>query len=334
MAKILITGAAGFLGSHLADEFIRLGHHVIGVDSLVGGYRHNLHEKVEFYHANCNDFGFMSVITQSVSVVYHCAAAPYEGLSVFSPHYVTRDIVTATTGILSASIQNRVHRFVNCSSMSRYGTNRVPFTEDMTPAPQDPYGIGKLAAELLVKNLCDTHGIEWVTAVPHNIIGARQKYDDPYRNVASIFINLMLQGRQPTIYGDGNQMRCFSYVDDVIQPLVHMAFDDQCVSEVINVGPDDTFITLNELAQRIGELLHFKVNPIYVPARPQEVYLANCSAAKARRLLGYEPRTNLDDGLRRMIEHIRHWGVKPFDYHLPLEIVSDLTPDTWKLRLF
>ena len=152
--------------------------------------------------------------------------------------------------MISAAIANKVRRFVMCSSMARYGTNKVPFTEDMTPRPQDPYGIGKYAAELMLQNLAETHGMEWVIAVPHNIVGPRQKYDDPYRNVASIFINLMLQGRQPYIYGDGNQKRCFSFISDDIAPLKQMASTTQRASvEIINIGPDDEFITINELAE-------------------------------------------------------------------------------------
>ena len=191
----------------------------------------------------------MSLIMKNVDIVYHCAATAYEGLSVFSPHIITQNIVTASTGIITASISNNVNRFIMCSSMARYGTNPVPFTENMTAKPQDPYGIGKLASEDILRCLANVHGMEWVIAVPHNIIGVRQKYDDPYRNVASIFINLMLQNKQPYIYGDGNQKRCFSFISDDIDPLIEMAFNNNCLKEIINIGPDDEFITINELAE-------------------------------------------------------------------------------------
>lgn len=221
-----------------------------------------------------------------------------------------------------------------CSSMARYGTNQVPFTEDMTPKPQDPYGIGKYAAELMLRNLADTHGMEWVIAVPHNIVGPRQKYDDPYRNVASIFINLMLQGRQPYIYGSGNQKRCFSFVTDDIEPLKQMAFDPACVGEIINIGPDDEFVTINELAEGVARLIQFDLEITYTRGRPQEVELANCSADKARRLLGYTPKVTLEDGLEQMISWISNRGARPFKYHLDLEIVNEKTPETWSKRLF
>jgi UDP-glucose 4-epimerase len=247
---------------------------------------------------------------------------------------ITQNIVTASTGMISAAIANKVRRFVMCSSMARYGTNRVPFTEDMTPKPQDPYGIGKYASELMLQNLAETHGMEWVIAVPHNIVGPRQKYDDPYRNVASIFINLMLHGRQPYIYGDGNQMRCFSFVSDDVQPLMQMAFDPQCVGEVINIGPDDEFVTINELAMTIAKLLNFNLDINYTKGRPQEVLLANCSADKARRLLRYRPSIKLEEGLSQMIDWIRERGPRPFIYHLDLEFVNEKTPYTWSKRLF
>lgn len=219
--------------------------------------------------------------------------------------------------------------------MARYGTQpTVPFTEDMLPLPQDPYGIAKYAAELTVRNLCEVHGMEYVIAVPHNIIGPRQRYEDPFRNVASIMINLMLQGRQPIIYGDGEQMRSFSFVDDVVAPLKRMGTDAAPVGEVINIGPDDHVITINELAATIAKLLDFKLVPIYMPGRPQEVRHATCSAEKARKLLDYKTTVPLEEGLKSMIEYIRTRGPKPFLYHIDLEIVSDKTPRTWKDRLF
>jgi len=166
------------------------------------------------------------------------------------------------------------------------------------------------------------------------VIGPRQKYDDPYRNVASIMINLMLQGRQPIIYGDGNQKRCFSFVQDDVEILKQLATDDRVCSEVINVGPDEEFVTVNELAQIIGEILEIDVDPVYVAGRPQEVLLANCSADKARRLLGYRPQVSLRDGLVSIVEYIRKRGPRPFKYHIDLEIINDRTPETWRKKLF
>lgn len=176
--------------------------------------------------------------------------------------------------------------------------------------------------------------MEYVIAVPHNIIGPRQKYDDPYRNVASIMINLMLQGRQPIIYGNGEQKRCFSFVQDDIDILKLLALENKAIGELINIGPDDEFITINNLAKTIADIIGFNLDPIFKKGRPQEVILANCSADKARKLFGYETKVKLKDGLISMIEYIKKRGHKPFKYHIDLEIINDLTPETWKNKLF
>ena len=333
--KIFISGVAGFLGSHLADAFLKEGHKVIGCDNLIGGYLDNVPDGVEFYQFDCNYFNSMVKITKDCDVVFHCAATAYEGLSVFSPHLVTKNIVNASVSLMTAAISNNVKRFIFCSSMARYGTqDKVPFTEDMTPKPQDPYGIGKYSCELILKNLSEVHGMEYVIAVPHNIIGSRQKYDDPFRNVASIMINLMLQNRQPIIYGDGNQKRCFSFYSDDIDILKILATHNNVNGEIINIGPDNEFVTINELAIILSELLNFKLDPVYMPGRPQEVFLANCSAEKARKMLNYNPRVTLREGLNEMIKYIQDRGVKPFKYHLDLEIINELTPKTWKDKIF
>ena len=275
----------------------------------------------------------MLKITKGCDLVYHTAATAYEGLSVFSPHLITHNIVTGPVSLFSAAIENKVKRIIFCSSMARYGTNEIPFREEFIPTPQDPYGIAKVAAENILKNLCEVHGVEYVIAVPHNIIGPRQKYDDPYRNVASIMINLMLQNRQPYIYGDGEQKRCFSYIDDDLFCLKEMATSTSVKGQVINIGPDEEFITINTLANKIANQLKFNLNPKYVKGRPQEVLEATCSADKARRLLNYKTKTKLDHGLKKMIDFIKEKGVKKFRYHLDLEIVNSKTPKTWKEKL-
>ena len=332
--KIFVSGIAGFLGSHLADTFIADGHQVIGCDSMIGGELRNVPNEAEFHQIDCCNFEAMLRLTKGCDIVYHAAATAYEGLSVFSPHLVMHNIVDASVSLFSAAIQNKVKRIVFCSSMARYGSNEIPFREDYTPKPQDPYGIGKVCAEDTLKNLCQVHGIEYVIAVPHNIIGPRQKYDDPYRNVASIMINLMLQSRQPMIYGDGKQMRCFSFIDDCIFCLKEMAVRDNVIGETINIGPDEEFVEIIELADTIADLLQFKMDPVFMPDRPQEVKMASCSAGKARTMLGYKTTVSLKDGLQQMIDYIREHGAQPFKYHLDLEIINEKTPKTWSERLF
>ncbi len=333
--KVFITGVAGFLGSHLAERCLELGYDVAGCDNLIGGYLDNVPDDVEFYQYDCQFLNSMKKITNGVDTVYHCAATAYEGLSVFSPNLVTQNTFQISASMISASISNDIRRFIYCSSMARYGEQEVvPFTEDMICKPQDPYGIAKLAGEDLLKNLSEVHGMEYVIAIPHNIIGPRQKYDDPYRNVASIMINLMLQGRQPIIYGDGEQKRCFSFVQDDIQILEKLITADNVIGESINIGPDEEFITINELAQIIAKFLSFDLDPIYMPGRPQEVKLATCSADKARKLLEYKTEYTLEQGLQEMIDWIKQRGSKKFKYTFDLEIVNEKTPRTWKDKLF
>ncbi len=335
MPTVLITGVAGFMGSHLADSFLSKGYSVKGIDNLLGGYESNVPNNVEFHNLDLDDLSSILPVFQGVDLVVHAACTAYEGLSVFSPALVTRNTSQITANIVSASVSHGVKKIVYLSSMARYGTqDSVPFLENMTPKPQDPYGIAKYASEMLISNVCATQGLEYVILVPHNIIGPRQKYDDPFRNVASIMVNRMLQGKQPIIYGDGNQRRCFSFMDDVVNPILVACESDVANGLVVNIGPDEEFITINELAQRIADIIKFDLKPIYMPGRPQEVTHANCSADLARSLLNYSTSTTLDSGLRTLIQWIKEQGVKRFDYHLPLEFQNESTPATWTSELF
>jgi UDP-glucose 4-epimerase len=327
--KVFVTGIAGFLGSHVAERFRDLGWIVTGIDNLVGGSPSNVPEDVEFNVADCLDRDSYCRQLAGSDLVYHCACAAYEGLSVFSPCYVYKNTVQATVEVATAAVAAGVERFVHCSSMARYGNLQSPFGEDMAPAPVSPYGLAKHASELIVKNIFDTHGGDYSIAIPHSIIGPRQRYDDPYRNVASIMINRMLKGQQPIIYGDGSQVRCFSFVSDVIYCLERMGTLREAAGETINIGPDEEATTLLGLAKTIAELMNFSLDPIFVPSRPFEVKAATCSADKARRMLGYETRTDLRSGLRTMIDWIDRQGAAEFRYNREIEILTPSTPATW-----
>ena len=331
--KIFITGVAGFLGSHLADLMIANGHTVAGNDNMIGGYVDNVPQDVEFHQVDCKDLDKLTKAMEGCDIVYHTAATAYEGLSVFSPVLVTQNIFEASVATVTAAIKNKVKRFVYCSSMARYGENQTPFKEDYDCKPQDPYGIAKKAGEDVLKNLCKVHGMEYVIAVPHNIVGPRQKYDDPFRNVMSIMLNRMLQGKQPIIYGDGEQKRCFSYIDDCLYCLNALAFQDNVVGEVINIGPDEESTTINDLAELCANETGLNLDVLYHKDRPQEVKLATCSSDKARELLGYKTATNLRTAVKKTADYIRLRGTKKFQYHLPLEIINEHTPKTWKDKL-
>ena len=327
--KVLVTGAAGFLGSHLADKLVEIGYGVIGVDSMIGGYKDNISKKIEFHKIDCCDLKKIQKLMKNVSVVYHCAATAHEGLSVFSPYEITKNNFLASVSIFSAAVNEKVKRIIFCSSMARYGDLKGPFTEDMQPKPVDPYAISKVASEDVLINLCELNNIEWVIAVPHNIIGPRQKYDDPFRNVVSIMINRMLQGKAPIIYGDGEQKRCFSYIDDCLSCLIPMLDQKDLNKQIVNIGPDEEFVTINKIAELCSNITGVNLPPIHKPGRPREVKHATCSADKARKILNYKTTISLEEGIKKTFEYIKKRGTKPFDYNIEIEINNDLTPKTW-----
>lgn len=333
MGLVVITGVAGFLGSHLADRFLADGWQVRGIDNLLGGSVENVPAGVEFFELDLLDLEAITPVFDEADLVIHAACTAYEGLSVFSPSLVVANTVQISVNAMTAAIKGQVKKFVYMSSMARYGDNNgVLFDESLTPKPQDPYGIAKLSAERLLSNLAEVHNVDLVILVPHNIVGAKQKFDDPFRNVASIMSNRMLQGKQPIIYGDGSQQRCFSFIEDVVEPIYRACFWVDAVGEVINIGPDESPITILNLAERLAAIIGFELDPIYMPGRPQEVPVALCSSNKARQILGYETTVSLDEGLTALVDWIRP-RVKPFEYHLPIEIVSEKTPKTWLEQL-
>lgn len=335
MKRIMVTGVAGFMGSHIAERLIDRDYEVIGIDNLIGGYRENVPQGVHFVEEDLSNLNAIQPYFENVDAVIHTACTAYEGLSVFSPSLVVQNTTQITATTLSASARAKVRKFVYFSSMARYGTQEVvPFHEELQVKPQDPYGIAKVASEMLVTNICETQGMDYVILIPHNIIGPRQKFDDPYRNVASIMINRMLSGQQPIIYGNGEQIRCFSFMKDVVEPCLVALESDNVNGLTINVGPDEDFITINQLANKIGEIIDFPVKPIYMPGRPKEVFHATCSSERARKYLGYKTSTTLTEGLTELVNWIKTKGVKPFNYHLPLEFVNESTPRTWTEKIF
>lgn len=354
--KIWITGLAGFLGSHLADALVAEGHEVWGNDNLICGNKNNIRHIIDFdkqyivgnipLNPDCCNYDDMYKILSAFKpdVLVHCAATAHEGLSSFSPSFITRNIYEASVATFSAAIAAGVKRIVFMSSMSRYGngTSRMhihgngndttikvsrtsaPFIEEHFPSPVDPYAVAKVAAEDTLRILAGTHGVAYSILVPHNIIGTRQRYVDPFRNVASIMINRCLQGKAPIIYGDGMQMRCFSPIVDCIPSIIN-AVNGAADGEIVNIGPDTGTITINHLAYKIIELTGFKSEPIYMPERPNEVKDAYCSSDKARRMLGYSPKQSIDDCLEEMVVACEP---KPFVYDFPIEIEKGC-PQVW-----
>ena len=333
--KVFITGIAGFLGSNLAEWCLKKNYQVSGCDNLVGGDKENFKGlDLEFFNIDCENLKDMTRAMKGVDVLCHAASYAHEGLSSVSPTLICRNNMMGSVATFTAAIKNKVKRIVFCSSMARYGAIPIPYKEDDIPNPVDPYGVTKLAAENILKILSKTYGFEYNIAVPHNIIGPRQKYDDPFRNVASIMVNLMLQKRRPIIYGNGEQKRCFSDINDCLSCLDKLMFDKDIKNQVFNIGPDEELVTINHLFEVISNKLKFNEPAIYKKERPNEVFEAMCSSDKARKLLDYKTKISLSESMDQMINYIKHRGVKEFKYNYEIEIESSITPETWSKKLF
>lgn len=337
MKKIYITGIAGLVGSNLAKRLIGKGYYIKGCDSLIGGYESNIpvdSRYCEWDNLDILDNESLAQSMQGCEAVIHAAALAYEGLSVFSPKLVMENIHIGTVSVASAMIQNNIKKLIHCSSMARYGAQTAPFTEDLPLKPEDPYGLAKTQAEISLKMLSDIHGFKYYIAVPHNIIGVGQRYDDPFRNVIAIFINRLLQSKPIFIYGDGQQKRSISYIQDCVNPIIQLLETNEFPNgEVFNIGPDDNEMTIKELGYLVAHHCNIYPSVEYLPGRPREVKYAWCSSSKAKKYLNYKTQTKLNDGLKEMINWVKTRGVLPFNYSLPIEIINDSTPKTWTQKL-
>ena len=336
--KVCVTGVAGLIGSWIAERLIQEGHEVVGIDNMIGGYRDSVPDGVVMLDAditNVNAIPGIARFIKGCEAVYHCAALAHEGFSVFSPASITNSVMTGTTAVATAAIKAGVKRFINCSSMSRYGDMPSPLYETTPPKPVDPYALAKVAAEQQLNLLGKLHGMHVIHTIPHNVIGPRQRYTDPFRNVVAIMINLILQDRPVVVYGDGTQVRCFSMIQDDVEIYLKL-LDHECEhGEMFNIGPDDEPIAIKDLALLVADVLDKSVVIDWQPARPYEVHTSLCSSNKIRKVFNFKPKMTLRDGITSMAEYIKGRGVLPFDYHVPLEIDNKPNvPRTWKEKLF
>jgi UDP-glucose 4-epimerase len=338
--RILVTGSAGFMGSHLYDRLFAKGYMVYGVDDLSGGFMRNVSQKKFFTKLDLRDRIRTARYIEKLKpdIIFHLAADATEGRSQFTPFSATDRNLVAYLNVLVPAIKNGLKKVVLTSSMSVYGKQQVPFTENMIPQPEDIYGISKVAMEQSTRVLSDVYGFKYVIIRPHNVYGPRQNLSDPYRNVIGIFVNRLLQEKNFYIYGDGEQKRAFSYIDDVILAIAKSAFIGKCEGQVINIG-SDTPMTLNNLARAVLEEffgtknIPKKFRPEYVPSRPQEVKFAYCSHKIAKNLLGFEHKTEFRKGIRQKIDWAKKLGPQKFIYLAGLEIDHPLTPGTWRDKL-
>ena len=308
--KILVTGVAGLLGSWLSEHLLGLGHDVVGIDNLSGGYFENVHHKVKFYHADLTDQKTIDMIMNNhkFDYVYHFAAYAAVGLSPFIRNFNYSNNILASVNLINGSIKYGVKKFIFASSMDVYGEQKPPFTEEMTPAPLDPYGIAKYAIEMDLDNAYRQFGLNYTIIRPHNIIGPKQNIWDKYRNVAGIFIRKALAGEDLTVYGDGLQRRAFSDIKYYMQPFTNLMTNNKTDQKIINVGADKHY-SINELANIVQDISLQKINrrPKIVHLEPRdEVDLAWCDHALAKDLIGFEDKTDLYD----LVEETWDWAIK------------------------
>jgi UDP-glucose 4-epimerase len=218
--RVAITGGAGLIGSSIGSALIAQGFDVLGIDNLSGGLLENINVFSKFHQVDCCDLEKLDDIFEGVDVLVDCVSAAYEGLSIFSPAYVSRNVFQSSVASFTAAIRAGAKRIVYFSSMARYGAQSSPFTEALEPRPIDPYGVAKTAAETMLSCLRKYHDFSYCIIVPHNVYGPRQRYYDPFRNVISLTINRILLGLPPLVFGDGAQRRSFTYIDDII-PVIH-----------------------------------------------------------------------------------------------------------------
>ena len=334
MKTVYITGAAGLIGSELVRLFCYHGYKVKACDNLIGGLASNLTKfmkHIDYLEFDITNYETLKRHMKGSDYVFHCAALPYEGLSVFSPKIVTDSIVSATLSVASSCIHNKVEKLINFSSMARYGGQVPPFTEDMPRKPVDPYGLAKAQAEEHLALLNKLHGLKYFTVVPHNVIGIGQRYMDPYRNVVAIMINRVLSKHSIIIYGDGQQKRSFSNVRDCGDAILSLVNSERDLTgEVFNIGPDDNELSIKDLALKIGK--YCEVHPIleHYPDRPTEVKNAWCSSDKIKKQFNYNTKRDVDTTIKEMINWIRERGTEPFNYNnVPIEFTTDQTPEVW-----
>ncbi|HEX2341383.1 MAG TPA: SDR family oxidoreductase [Vicinamibacterales bacterium] len=307
MTRYLVTGGAGFIGSHLAEELTRRGASVRVVDSLITGKRRNLDHLrgVEFIEGDLADLSVAKRAVEGCAFVLHQAAIPSVPRSVKDPITSNRANIDATLNILVATRDAGVKRVVYAGSSSAYGnTETLPKHEKMPTGPLSPYALQKLVGEQYMQLFTNLYGLETVTIRYFNVFGPRQDPSSPYSGVISLFISALAEGRQPTIYGDGEQTRDFTYVANVVDGVLRACEAPKASGEVINVATGGR-ISLNKLFQTVRALTGSSVEPIYGPERAGDVRDSQADITKARELLGYTPTVMLEEGLKRTLEWYR-----------------------------
>jgi UDP-glucose 4-epimerase len=325
--RILVTGGAGFMGSWLVDSLVESGHQVVSADNFLGGKKENVNPDCEFVKADLIRRQDVRPLVKGVDLIFHLAAYAAEGQSIFSPISINEINLIPMNNLLVEAVNNNVQRFVFTSSMAVYGGQKPPFDEKLPRKPEDPYGAAKTYCEHTLEIFSHTYGFEHVIIRPHNVYGPRQNIADPYRNVLGIWINRILRGKPPIIYGDGKQTRAFSYIDDVTPAIANAGLSLKAQGHIINVGSDQ-HVSIGKACSLLLGVMGSELKPQHENARPGEVKHAYSTVNKSIDLLGYETTHGLADGLGKMVEWARQVGPQQPTYTLPLEITKG-APRMW-----
>jgi len=328
--RVLVTGAAGFMGSHVAEALVSAGHEVIAVDDLSGGFRENVPAGVMFLKVDLREAGPTEALVRDhpPDLLCHLAANAREGASQFQPRDVCGRNLMAYANVLVPAIRSGMRKVVLYSSMAVYGDQPAPFDESMSRRPVDVYGVNKTAMEEMTEILADVHEFMYTIVRPHNVFGERQSLQDPFRNVVGIFMNRIMRGEPLYVYGDGEQQRAFSYIGDSLPAFLGASeLKPELDHQVINVGGMQA-VTVNHLLQLVLAELGADNEVIHLPDRPREVKDAYSTWQRSVELLGYDERFGLEEGIRRMALWARAQGPQPWRQE-SLELPSPKAPSIW-----
>lgn len=331
MPTSLVTGGAGFIGAHVTNELIAQGHKVVVLDDLSGGFEDNIHPDSVFVKGSITDKELIEKLfgEHKFDYVYHLAAYAAEGLSHFIRRFNYENNLIGSINLINQSVIHKVKCFVFTSSIAVYGAGQLPMREDLTPMPEDPYGVAKFAVEMDLKAAHEMFGLNYVIFRPHNVYGEYQNIGDRYRNVIGIFMNQLLQGKSLTIFGDGTQSRAFSYISDVAPHIANSVNIPAAYNEVFNIGGDIDY-SVNELAETVMEVMNLKQDISYQPAR-NEVLHAYSDHTKAKKVFGLDEKNfvSLKDGVAKMAAWVDTVGSRSSGYFGEIEIEEKLPP-IWK----
>lgn len=328
----LVTGGAGFIGSHVTDHLINMGHKVIVLDDLSGGFTDNVNDKATFIQGSISDIPLLEKLftEHKFDYVYHIAAYAAEGLSHFIRRFNYNNNLMGSINLINLSIKHNIKHFIFTSSIAVYGSNQLPMHEDMTPSPEDPYGISKAAVEFDLKSANEMFGLKYTIFRPHNVYGQRQNLGDPYRNVLGIFINNLKQGKPMTVFGDGKQTRAFSHIDDVAPYIAKCIEIKEAENEIFNIGADKPYTVL-ELADIIASSLNVEKNMQFLAAR-NEVVHAYSTHEKAEKVFNITDTKTLKDGVSEMVEWSKSHGIRKTSKFTNIEIEKNLPPSWAEMK--